>query len=157
MPVVGQTRGARALRVSDRASAKASRTTKTLRLAGSSFMRRRGLEPPRGNCPTRPSTLRVYQFRHRRVTGGSEHSGRVVAATATLIPSDAPATFPNTCSTEMRAAEGDPGGSDQAPAGDLRLHQAVFGQARISADGARHRQGRGPGLVVDGARAPGQP
>ena len=29
-------------------------------------MRRRGLEPPRGKSPTRPSTLRVYQFRHRR-------------------------------------------------------------------------------------------
>ena len=28
-------------------------------------MRWRGLEPPRG-CPTRPSTLRVYQFRHQR-------------------------------------------------------------------------------------------
>ena len=30
------------------------------------MVRRRGLEPPRGNPPTRPSTLRVYQFRHRR-------------------------------------------------------------------------------------------
>src|ERR671933_1064553 len=29
-------------------------------------MRRRGLEPPRALRPTRPSTLRVYQFRHRR-------------------------------------------------------------------------------------------
>src|SRR3712207_2597020 len=29
-------------------------------------MRRRGLEPPRELPPTRPSTLRVYQFRHRR-------------------------------------------------------------------------------------------
>src|SRR3954468_25031267 len=29
-------------------------------------MRRRGLEPPRDLRPTRPSTLRVYQFRHRR-------------------------------------------------------------------------------------------
>jgi integrase len=29
-------------------------------------MRRRGLEPPRAIQPTRPSTLRVYQFRHRR-------------------------------------------------------------------------------------------
>ena len=30
-------------------------------------MRPRGLEPPRTNQSTRPSTLRVYQFRHRRV------------------------------------------------------------------------------------------
>src|SRR5450631_2876114 len=29
-------------------------------------MRPSGLEPPRGNFPTRPSTLRVYQFRHGR-------------------------------------------------------------------------------------------
>jgi HEPN domain len=29
-------------------------------------MRPRGLEPPRGKSPTRPSTLRVYQFRHGR-------------------------------------------------------------------------------------------
>ena len=32
-------------------------------------MRRRGLEPPPGTPRTRPSTLRVYQFRHRRVGG----------------------------------------------------------------------------------------
>ena len=30
------------------------------------MMRWRGLEPPRGVNPTRPSTLRVYQFRHQR-------------------------------------------------------------------------------------------
>src|SRR4051795_9236092 len=35
-------------------------------------MRWRGLEPPRGVNPTRPSTLRVYQFRHQR-------AGRIVA------------------------------------------------------------------------------
>jgi hypothetical protein len=35
-------------------------------IAGLSLMRRRGLEPPRDLHPTRPSTLRVYQFRHRR-------------------------------------------------------------------------------------------
>src|SRR6185437_3394625 len=29
-------------------------------------MRSSGLEPPRGKLPTRPSTLRVYQFRHER-------------------------------------------------------------------------------------------
>ena len=30
------------------------------------MVRPSGLEPPRGNLPTRPSTLRVYQFRHGR-------------------------------------------------------------------------------------------
>src|SRR5271155_185062 len=34
-----------------------------------------GLEPPRGNFPTRPSTLRVYQFRHGR-RGGEYSPGR---------------------------------------------------------------------------------
>ena len=34
-------------------------------------MRWRGLEPPRPVRATRPSTLRVYQFRHQRVTGAS--------------------------------------------------------------------------------------
>ena len=32
-------------------------------------MRSSGLEPPRGKLPTRPSTLRVYQFRHERGRG----------------------------------------------------------------------------------------
>src|SRR4051794_20539801 len=36
--------------------------------AGAAFfaMRPRGFEPPPRNCRTRPSTWRVYQFRHRR-------------------------------------------------------------------------------------------
>src|SRR5437764_15436609 len=33
---------------------------------GAFAVRPRGLEPPRELSPTRPSTLRVYQFRHRR-------------------------------------------------------------------------------------------
>ncbi len=35
------------------------------------MVRPRGLEPPRTNQSTRPSTLRVYQFRHRRVRRAS--------------------------------------------------------------------------------------
>jgi repressor LexA len=35
------------------------------------YMRPSGLEPPRGKLPTRPSTLRVYQFRHERRDGPS--------------------------------------------------------------------------------------
>ena len=38
-------------------------------LYGAFLMRPRGLEPPRTLGSTRPSTLRVYQFRHRRVGG----------------------------------------------------------------------------------------
>ena len=40
--------------------------TRKPRGCGAFVMRRRGLEPPRAIQPTRPSTLRVYQFRHRR-------------------------------------------------------------------------------------------
>src|SRR5215218_250702 len=38
-------------------------------LAGCLCMRWRGLEPPRPARGTRPSTLRVYQFRHQRAQG----------------------------------------------------------------------------------------
>ena len=52
----------------------------------------------------------------------------------------------NTCSpprpSSTRAKELRHDGPDQAPAGDLRLHQALLGGARLSADRARHRQGR---------------
>ncbi|CAA9504933.1 MAG: SOS-response repressor and protease LexA, partial [uncultured Solirubrobacteraceae bacterium] len=47
--------------------------------------------------------------------------------------------------------------SDQAPAGDLRLHQAPLGEARLPTHRARHRQGRRAGLLVDGARASREP
>ncbi len=42
------------------------------------MVRPRGLEPPRTNQSTRPSTLRVYQFRHERV--GEEYRPRRRAA-----------------------------------------------------------------------------
>jgi hypothetical protein len=38
-------------------------------ISGAFRVRPRGLEPPRTLQSTRPSTLRVYQFRHRRVGG----------------------------------------------------------------------------------------
>src|SRR3954454_18407973 len=71
-----------------------------------------------------------------------------------------PVTFTNTRSTNR--PDGPSGGfarhgSDKAPAGDLRLHQALGRLARLPADGARHRQGRGPGFVVNGARPFGEP
>ena len=43
--------------------------TKKPRTCGAFSMRPRRLELPRTNRSTRPSTLRVYQFRHRRVGG----------------------------------------------------------------------------------------
>ena len=76
-----------------------------------------------------------------------------------LHPSDPPATLSNTCSTDPRSRRphGHRQGPDKAPAGDLRLHQEVLRPLRLPADGARHRQGGRPRLVLDGARAPGQP
>jgi hypothetical protein len=44
----------------------AARYEESPAVCGAFLMRRRGLEPPRAIQPTRPSTLRVYQFRHRR-------------------------------------------------------------------------------------------
>ena len=83
-------------------------------------VRPRGLEPPRELSPTRPSTLRVYQFRHRRVGRGSIAPEVLAAAVfggslslscqgdgasgpagsaSPLSPSVDPATVPNMCST----------------------------------------------------------
>src|SRR3954454_19831898 len=68
-----------------------------------------------------------------------------------------PVTFTNTRSTNPASGGSARHGSDKAPAGDLRLHQALRGRARLPADGARHRQGRRPRVIVDGARPPGEP
>jgi hypothetical protein len=111
-------------------------------------LRPSGLEPPRGNLPTRPSTLRVYQFRHGR--RGGEYSPRGCHRLAGPPPTAALASVharrysANTCSFQAPVhpnREPSRHGSDQAPAGDIRLHPQVLGQVRLSADGARHRQG----------------
>jgi hypothetical protein len=66
-------RTARSARADPRPSA-----TEPLDCRGSS-MRPRGFEPPRTIRSTRPSTLRVYQFRHRRVGRASIAPGRGAA------------------------------------------------------------------------------
>src|SRR6202011_4721883 len=48
-------------------------------------------------------------------------------------------------------------GSDQAPAGDIRLHQTLLSEVRVSADRARYRQGGRARVVLDGPRAPREP
>ena len=148
-------------------------------------MRPSGLEPPRGKLPTRPSTLRVYQFRHGRrgasiapgALGRCPRPRAIGLATArrararALGSNDRPPLHPSTGGASLRThvrsrpqrtnSEPEQGakrhGSDQAPARDLRLHPQVLGQVRLPADGARHRQGRGPRVLIDGARPPGQP
>src|SRR5262249_565731 len=100
-------------------------------------MRPRGLEPPRGKPPTRPSTLRVYQFRHGRE--GRESIGAAASGrTGASDPSDAALSCPNTCSSRHPAPSTarDDGRPHEAPAGDLRVHQAVLVAPRLSADGA---------------------
>src|SRR6202012_2991236 len=104
-------------------------------------MRPRGLEPPRTIQSTRPSTLGVYQFRHRRV--GGEYSPEPALALAVSsgggpVPSVNRARFTNTRSTaanrRLTRKREQTNGPDQATAGDLRLHQALLGGERISAD-----------------------
>src|SRR4051794_16960508 len=82
---------------------------------------------------------------------GGEYSPR-------LIPSWPPATFSNTCSlSTSRTAREAAHGLDQAPAGDLRLHQALLGQVRLPTDRARHRQGRRARVLVDRPRSSREP
>ena len=126
--------------------------TQNPRNAGLSRMRRRGLEPPRGNPPTRPSTLRVYQFRHRR------RGGRSIAR---LLPSGRPRYLVE----HMFGLSDQPDSRQGAATVDLtKRQQEIFdfikrysAELRLSAHRARHRQGRRPRLVVDGARAPREP
>src|SRR5436309_46172 len=42
-------------------------------------VRPRGFEPPPRKCRTRPSTWRVYQFRHRRERDGEYRGGRFLS------------------------------------------------------------------------------
>src|ERR1017187_9770591 len=117
----------------------------------------RSLELPRTNQSTRPSTLRVYQFRHRRVggqyspgwpadtraEGARRRHGQTVREAlpgrravnllggSRLSPSADRATFANTCSTYGLCAGSIKewtDGSDQAPTGDLRLHRTALGE-----------------------------
>ena len=60
------------------------------------FMRPRGLEPPRPIQATRPSTLRVYQFRHRREWGVDYRCGLPRPSRAGLEPVRGAATL-RTC------------------------------------------------------------
>ena len=82
-------------------------------------MRWRGLEPPRPVRATRPSTLRVYQFRHQRGTTDSSEfdvvrTSSVLWRTYVLRRRDADAHRPT--------------------ARDLRVHHRVRRRARLPAD-----------------------
>ena len=87
------------------------------------MVRPSGLEPPRRTISTRPSTLRVYQFRHERRAG--EYSRLDACSAATLDSVQRSRYCTNTCSFHVlfhSTREPRPHGSDQASAGDFRLH-----------------------------------
>src|SRR5215469_13709222 len=77
-----------------------------------------------------------------------------------LCPSTGRGTVSNTCSpcgSKTNADKEPPHGSDQETAGDLRVHQALFGDQRVSTDRAGYRQGGRPRVVVDGSCSSRQP
>jgi site-specific DNA recombinase len=126
------------------------------------LVRPSGLEPPRTVKSTRPSTLRVYQFRHgRRGASIPAWGSRAGGAKPSLLASVHGRRYiANTCSLKRHPSptvEASRHGPDQAPAGDLRLHSQVFRQVRLSAHRARHRQGGRFGVLLDGACASRQP
>ena len=109
-------------------------------------MRWRGLaEPPRPVRATRPSTLRVYQFRHQRV------DGRIVAATGRLTPSEALATlYEQTFDQEGGRC------SRSVSARFMSLCSATWIRTGIRPPCARSER-RWTGVAVDRARPSGQP
>src|SRR3954454_15141244 len=93
---------------------------------------------------------------------GADYRGGGRVRCGALQSSDGPATVTNTCSLQpFRTTEtGGPDGRvepHQAPARDLRLHQAVLVEARLPAHRARHREGNRADLLVDRARASREP
>ena len=106
-----------------------------------------------GLAPTAPSTLRVYQFRHGRAASGERSRARC----GCFRPAPG-TTVSNTCSYHPPSRSliavdiGKELTKRQQEIYDFITQ--VLGEVRLPADGARHRQGGRPGLVLDGARAP---
>ncbi len=92
------------------------------------LVRPSGLEPPRGNLPTRPSTLRVYQFRHGRREARvypRPPLGPAPAAANQVAPHLRPSTPPATVRTDVRSSP-DPK-PEVAPEMDLtKRQQEIF-------------------------------
>src|SRR5436309_15727833 len=108
-------------------------------------MRWRGLEPPRGVNPTRPSTLRVYQFRHQR-------AGRIVAAPTATRP--APITVRavrELCEQAVAAALA--GGASYADARAVHRRSQVVAtrNQRVERLDDVESEGIGVRVLVDGA------
>src|ERR1700730_8628799 len=87
-------------------------------------------------------------------------TSRRSAAVAALVSVQAWRYSANTCSFQANVKpkrESSRHGSDQAPAGDIRVHPQVLREVRLSTHRARHRKSGRPGLVVDRARSSGEP
>src|SRR5262245_40165179 len=108
-------------------------------------MRWRGLEPPRGVNPTRPSTLRVYQFRHQRA--------RAIVATASVSarPHLRYAAVRELCEEAVAAALG--AGASYADARVVVRRSQVVGtrNRRVERLDDSETQGIGVRVLVDGA------
>src|SRR2546423_15620767 len=112
-------------------------------------MRPSGLEPPPGLPRTRPSTLRVYQFRHRRSEG--EYSrGTYTDRGACRRPQVA-----LQCEHMFVAATIERGveltWTYQTPAEGLLLHPEVFGRGRLTRPPGGKWQKRGARRILHGA------
>ena len=93
-------------------------------------------------------------------TNSATGAGGVASIATACFRRTPPLLCANTCSyrpTSTCSERSSADGPDEAPAGDLRLHQAVLGEVWLPADRARHRQGRRARVLVDGARAPREP
>src|SRR6476659_4798802 len=108
-------------------------------------MRWRGLEPPRGINPTRPSTLRVYQFRHQRA--------RAIVATPSVFPGLALRYAPlrELCEHAVAAALGV--GASYADARVVVRRSQVVGtrNGRVERLDDQETEGIGVRVLVDGA------
>src|SRR5215208_3693380 len=108
-------------------------------------MRWRGLEPPRGINPTRPSTLRVYQFRHQRAR-------RIVAMHLTRgQPRTKVRTVRELCEHAVAAALG--AGASYADARVVVRRSQVVGtrNQRVERLDDSETQGIGVRVLVNGA------
>src|SRR3954452_6522204 len=115
------------------------------RSRGRRVMRWRGLEPPRGINPTRPSTLRVYQFRHQRA--------RAIVATPSARASRALryAAVRELCEHAVAAALG--AGASYADARVVVRRSQVVGtrNGRVERLDAQETEGIGVRVLVGGA------
>ncbi len=127
-------------------------------------MRLNGVEPSRPVRDTRPSTLRVYQFRHSRLRGATildvwGFAGRFWLRAVRAMRG----TLANKCSNDFDTRQS-PGRGVSVELDLTKRQKEIFdfigkyaAKTGYPADGAGDRQSGRPALVLDRARAPRQP